>query len=527
MVQGEEAGEVKRAVDAAPHDYEVVRRQIGREPRGMIGVSRRCRFGCPQVVVTEPLYYSDPSSTPLLFPTTYWLSCPHLCRSVSTLESRALIGAFRKRVQADPDFAARLKARHEQYAKDRVSMVDANELERLEASHPNIHGRLVKLGIGGIEDFRGVKCLHLHLADYLSGGNNPVGEEVSLILAKEGTPLECETGLCAPCGANVAVINVGSNSVKLLIAQAGRSTKGDGCLKEVLKRVIVTRLAEGMIGGNEGQRSECRLKKEAISRAAEAVEKLVAKAQEHKPSTLTVFGTAAVRQAENRSELIAAIRDRTGVELSVIDEQEEAELSYRAAVTVLQHLPDTHFALVADIGGGSTEITLGRGRTVVKSVSVELGALTALPLAGVELDDAGRLPPALLSELRQRTTRAFDVSAGDLLTKTPEIAVAGGSVTALAALMLGLDRMDPGAAHGFRITYDSAVALLDDLCARSRHERLEMRGMLESERVDSIVAGCAILVSLMDIARAGHIVVSEYGVLEGMAYLELTCSSRL
>lgn len=64
---------------------------------------------------------------------------------------------------------------------------------------------------------------------------------------------------------------------------------------------------------------------------------------------------------------------------------------------------------------------------------------------------------------------------------------------------------------------------------RSRHERLEMRGMLEPERVDSIVAGCAILVSLMDIARAGHIVVSECGVLEEWrtgAHLQLEAMSE-
>lgn len=512
---------MRNVMEATSRDLEVVRRQIGREPRGMIAVSKRCRFGYPQVVVTKPLHYSDSSSIPWLFPTTYWLSCPHLCKSVSALESRRLIETFRSRVRTDSEFSERLAARHEQYAGDRVSLVSEDELERLRTDHPNMYKRLVKLGIGGIRHVSGVKCLHLHLADYLSGGDNPVGEEVCRLLAGDGISLECDAGLCCGCQESAAVLNVGSNSVKLLVARPrGCATRGC-CLHEVLRRIVVTRLAEGLMGGSQGQKPVWRLRREAIARTVDAVADLIAEAREYRPSTLVVFGTAAVRQSANRSELIAAIRDRTGLDPLVISEQQEAELSFASAVSVLQDSFDTCILMAADIGGASTEITLGRGRSVIGSTSVELGALTALTVAGVEFDTEGRLQSSRVTELRHKTSQILSASGQDLLARTREIAVVGGSVTALVALMLGLDEHDPEAIHGFRVSYDSAVAMLRDLCERTRKERLEMRGMLDRERIDSIIGGVAILVSLMEIARADHVVVSEHGVLEGMACLVL------
>jgi hypothetical protein len=198
MELGEELA-VRRFSDATERDRAIVRRQIGREPRGMAGVSRRCSHGCPQIVVTKPVLPSEADAVPALFPTVYWLSCLHLCRAVSALESEHLIERFRARLQDDPEFASRLERRHREHAQERASLMSSDELENLRRSHPSLHKRLVEPGIGGI-DTGGVKCLHLHLADYLSGGDNPVGEEVHRELMRRGVSTECQERRCLlPC----------------------------------------------------------------------------------------------------------------------------------------------------------------------------------------------------------------------------------------------------------------------------------------------------------------------------------------
>lgn len=512
---------MERFSTATVRDLDVARRQIGREPRGMIGVSKRCRFGCPQVIVTEPLLYTSSSPVPELFPTTYWLSCPHLCRAVGTLESRKLIGAIRSRVAEDPVFRERLASRHRQYARERVSLVDSDQLTHLKANHPNVYRRLVKLGIGGVGHSAGVKCLHLHFADYLSGGDNPIGEEVLRFLEDDGIPLECETGICCPCADTAAVINVGSNSVKLLVARLTQDSPNTCCLSEIVRRVIVTRLAEDMAKSADTGVPERRLKPEAVRRTARAVASLVDEARKHSPTVLTIFGTAAVRQSDNPDELVRAICSLTGLKLAVISEREEAGLSFAAASNVLDDPFNQDFALTVDIGGASTEIAIGRNRTMLEYTSVAVGALTALQLAGVDFDDAGRLTPGGLEQLMEKTRTLLRDSGQGLLFKRRAFAAAGGSVTVLAALLLRLDEYQFDAVHGRRIDYNSAVAMLKELCSRSRQERLKMPGMLSEERVDSVIGGTAILVSLMEIAEADHVIVSEYGVLEGMACLVL------
>lgn len=158
------------------NDDEVVRAQLGRPPRSAVDVVRRCHLGLP-VVLRMPARL--PSGEP--FPTRFWLSCPLLVRRLSRLEAEGRVGELEERSERDADFAAALEAAH-QRARD--------EREHLHRELGDVEAR--RVGRGGVGGARGgVKCLHLHYADHLGRGANPVGA----IVADEVEPTDCDS----PC----------------------------------------------------------------------------------------------------------------------------------------------------------------------------------------------------------------------------------------------------------------------------------------------------------------------------------------
>lgn len=522
---------MRRFADATERDRAIVRSQIGREPRAMIGVSKRCSHGCPQIVVTMPVLSSDARSVPELFPTLYWLSCPHLCKAVSALESEQSIEHFRTRLHNDPALASRLDKRHREYARERVSLVGPDDLKRLKSSYPNLYRRLVEPGIGGIGSDRGIKCLHLHLADYLSRGDNPVGEEVYSQLKDRAVSPECAEKRCLRHVDAVGVLNVGSNSVKLLVARAAedrsRDRSGGFRLVTLAKQVRVTWLADGLSGGTRSAVTECRLTEQSITRTVEAVADLALEARSHGVCEVRVFGTAAVRRASNRDWLAEAIRSRTGLELAILSPALEAELSFDAACGALPPVlleSDSERVSVIDIGGASTEVAVGLPGEMPKSISIEVGSLTSLAGLSHGFDADGRLSEAGLSELMGRCRRALTPDVEDLLRQAQAFVAVGGSVTAGAALLLRLESYDSEAIHGFELRRDSSHELLVNLCQAARHERARMKGMISSGRVDSLIGGMAILISLMDAGRTDRVYVSERGLVEGIAARLLTCT---
>jgi len=143
-------------VDAA--DVEAVRRQLGREPRGVVAVAHRCPCGAPDVVETAPRL---PDGTP--FPTTYYLTCPRASGAVSTLESSGLMREMSERLADDDELATAYAAAHADYLRRRARIAEVPELADVSA--------------GGMPTR--VKCLHVLAAHALAAGPgvNPLGDE--------------------------------------------------------------------------------------------------------------------------------------------------------------------------------------------------------------------------------------------------------------------------------------------------------------------------------------------------------------
>jgi exopolyphosphatase/guanosine-5'-triphosphate,3'-diphosphate pyrophosphatase len=294
----------------------------------------------------------------------------------------------------------------------------------------------------------------------------------------------------------VAVIDIGSNSTRLLVADVV-----DGRVTPIERRSTVTRLGRGVdLSG--------RLAAEAIEAACAAIDPYVATLRELGVEAVDAVATSAVRDAENGSAFIAELRERFALSARVLDGDEEARLTYMGATS--EHLPEVP-TLVLDIGGGSTEMVVGKGREAAWHSSLQAGVvrhterhLVADPPRAVELE-------ALAADLRvlieTATVEAPRAEAG--------IAVAG-TPTSLAAIELELDPYDPKRVHGHVLKLKSIQRMLSRLAAVPLAERREIRG-LHADRAPTIVAGVVILVETMRAFELDQITVSEHDILYGAA----------
>ena len=276
-----------------------------------------------------------------------------------------------------------------------------------------------------------------------------------------------------------ACIDIGSNTTRLLVAETN-----DGQLREVLQQRTFTRL-----GGKGG------IGPEKISVCAEAVARQVRVARECGAERLRVVGTAAIRGAANRDELISAVEERAGVRVEVLTGDEEARLAFVGATHTLGHLPLGEVGVV-DVGGGSTEIVCG---TLADGVSwAESFRVGSAYLADHYLRSD---PPALdeLDKLRRHVQGVFE----GLEVPRPRVAYAvGGSATSLRRLV------------GAVLDHESltrGVRLLAELPAAEVALRFE----LHPERVRLLPAGMLLLDAVGDLLGA-PLRVAKGGLREGV-----------
>jgi hypothetical protein len=163
-------------------DRAVVARQLGREPRAFLRVTVRCPFGCP--AVTEQAPY-DRNGEP--FPTTYYLTCPHLVAAVSRLEAAGGVERWSRAVASDPSLAASLGLANDEQRSVR---------ERLAAGQVGGDGGAsLALGVGGAARHGSLKCLHAHAAYALARPGYLLGDRILAELEPLWPPDRCCTAM--------------------------------------------------------------------------------------------------------------------------------------------------------------------------------------------------------------------------------------------------------------------------------------------------------------------------------------------
>ncbi len=158
-------------------DLKIVSHQLERTPKNVMKIVYRCSYGFPVVIESKTVLEEKP------FPTVYWLTCPFLRYAISKVESNGGVSRFENILLTSPEFYVEHVEAH---LKARIKAID------LADENVQVIERLKKRGMGGISDFKHIKCLHMHVAYHLGGIENPVGKMV----LKELKNLECENCLC-------------------------------------------------------------------------------------------------------------------------------------------------------------------------------------------------------------------------------------------------------------------------------------------------------------------------------------------
>jgi exopolyphosphatase/guanosine-5'-triphosphate,3'-diphosphate pyrophosphatase len=299
----------------------------------------------------------------------------------------------------------------------------------------------------------------------------------------------------------VAVVDIGTNSTRLLIADVDPATR---TVTEVDRRTTVTRLGQGV--DHTGVLAD-----EAMARVERALAEYRRAIDDNDVDAVTGVLTSAVRDARNGAAFTDKINDTYNIGARTITGDEEARLTYLGA-TDGRAEGDTQ-RVVIDVGGGSTELVVGHGARVDFHVSTQAGVVR-------QTERFIRSDPPRPEELQQLQAEAGEIFEQAVPTQTRQqvtegIAVAG-TATSCAAILQELDPYDPEKVHGFRLLRAKCEMLLPRLAAMTTEQRRHVTG-LHSDRAPAIVAGVILLIEAMRCFDLPEVEVSEHDILRGAA----------
>ena len=305
-------------------------------------------------------------------------------------------------------------------------------------------------------------------------------------------------GTIAPGHRRVAAIDIGSNSIRQIVADVSP----EGAIQVVDEMKAAPRLAAGL--ATSGVIADT-----SMRAAVEAVERMATLARQLGAQRIDAVATSAVREAKNAADLVAAIQRVAGLKVRVVDGDEEARLSFRSAVA--------HFDLgvgrtvVLDIGGGSLELAL--------SAEGVIEHLTSLPFGAIRLTEeffGAGITPKAVKRLRRAVGAGLKPELPRRDWRGAQLIGSGGTFTNLAGIYLSRQGiLTARSVHAAHIPRADLEHILDMLVEMSPEERRELPG-LNPERADIIVAGLAVAAEVLRRLEARDIVVSRYGIREGL-----------
>ncbi|MDO2933256.1 Ppx/GppA phosphatase family protein [Paeniglutamicibacter sulfureus] len=308
----------------------------------------------------------------------------------------------------------------------------------------------------------------------------------------------------------VAAIDCGTNSIRLLIADLVETPNGPS-LTDVLRQMRVVRLGQDVDATGE-------FAPEALTRTFAAIDEYAQLIREHGATSIRFVATSATRDAKNRNEFAAGVRQRLGVDPEVVPGEVEAALSYAGASSVAPAAPGTHI-LVVDLGGGSTEFVLGNGLGPVASRSMDMGCVR-LTERFWRLE---KPTPESIAAARAQVNAVLDEVQRDVdFSLVDRIVGVAGTITTLTAAALGLDKYDSTLIHGSEVDIDKLESTVAFMLEAERETRASL-GFMHPGRVDVIAAGALIYGCILErVAQAssGRITTataSEHDILDGIA----------
>lgn len=356
-------------------------------------------------------------------------------------------------------------------------------------------------------------------------------------------------GHAKPRNQRLAAIDVGTNSLRLIIAEA----TPDGSYRVLDDEREVTRLGRGM-------QETGRLNSEAIEHSVAAIARMQSIAEGYGASRVRVVGTAAAREAANADELARAIQERTGLTLEIISAEQEAMLAFRSAARAFDL--SSVAAAVVDIGGGSTEVVLSIGREAAPArVQASIAAagdgepaeshhalengqangkgapvpgsragamverLYTIPLGAVRLTErfggAEAASGERYGEMRAFVKRVVKQHIGRVPASPQTLVGTGGTFTALGAMAVQRELgpqetgLFSGVVQGHEVPRAEVRHILEYLRKLPVKERARVPG-LSADRADIIVAGLVIVDAVLKRLGVDRARVHDGGIRDGL-----------
>lgn len=301
----------------------------------------------------------------------------------------------------------------------------------------------------------------------------------------------------------VAAFDCGTNSIRLLIADVTST----GQVTDLVREMTITRLGQGV------DRTGV-LDPVAIERTVLAAGRYQQLVDQHSVQRTRFVTTSASRDASNRDMFVSAIREVTGIEPEVLTGTEEAELSFRGAISSLPtHLREPR--LVVDIGGGSTEFVVG-GSAVQKAISIDMGSVRVTERFGGEPWTAERLEAARYWIGARVDEAAEQLNLGDDGANVGTLVGVAGTVTSMAAFIAGVSQYSPEETHGLLATRAQWTSAIEFMIHADVDEK-DSLGFMPPGRADVIAGGALVWEAILKRLSRPEVVASEHDILDGIA----------
>jgi exopolyphosphatase / guanosine-5'-triphosphate,3'-diphosphate pyrophosphatase len=299
----------------------------------------------------------------------------------------------------------------------------------------------------------------------------------------------------------VAAIDIGSNTIKALVAQRNEH----GMLESLEQRTLDSRISEGI------SRDSMQLTAAAMAEGLAAVAELVAMVNMHEPSKIQIVATSAVREASNGAEFAGRIAETTGHLLQILSGEEEARVIGRGLLCDpgMRDWDDFH---VFDLGGGSLEILTFEGRELVSAESLPLGCVRLAEKFVTDREAA--FHPQEGEAIRAHVRRTLQLADIEFLPDSPRVAFTGGTITTSRAILaaakdVGFSQTDA------RVTVELLGAILKKTGSVPLADRRIIPG-LPARRADVMPTALATVIALAEVARITEFQHSLYNLRWGL-----------
>jgi len=296
----------------------------------------------------------------------------------------------------------------------------------------------------------------------------------------------------------LAALDIGTNSIRCIVVEVDKYRK----FRVLDDEKATVRLGEGIV-------KEGTISRAAWQRAMEAVSRMNKIITGYGVIGIEAVATSAIRMANNGNAFVQAISDDFGLQISVISGEEEAEL---AALSTFNNfdMEGSCYAM-ADIGGGSVEVITAMGDHIDEIFSIDLGAV----ILTEKFINSDPIKQVDYQRLCKHISKKFKSAVPGEILSTKCLIGSGGTMTAIAAMVMAKREDDFGSIHGYEVHRSEVVHLLDLLMNKNIKERKSIAG-LSPDRADIVVAGVTVVNKLMKLLNVNILKINERGIREGL-----------